>query len=164
MQNKNTALILWLAAALITFLSSCRVRENQQEFLPAAEDVGEPQPRASDLVLPELLPSPEQIHLNEESAPNAKQLAKFESLEIVDPDTSPKLRLTGHLSDGATNLDEPQFKTQNGILHITINTWRDPEAIATMAVVPFDIIIDLPIPLPAQIFLNGRPIISSTDP
>ncbi len=53
----------------------------------------------------------------------------------------------GDLPDGCTNIVDAlmTIDEEAGLFQVTLGTYRDPEAMCTMALVPFEEVIDLPI-------------------
>lgn len=53
----------------------------------------------------------------------------------------------GHLADGCTSIVDAlmMIDEQAGLFKVTLGTYRDPEAMCTMALVPFEEVIELPI-------------------
>lgn len=145
-------------------LSLCACQEKPAiEQEPDAEELAEPQPRTAAPVPAELLPAEDaEAETPTETTPSeslVKNPAQFDTIELIRTAEGPALRLTGHLPDGATRLLPPEQSTREGVLHISVMMARDPQAIGTMALVPFDITIPLPDPPPAQIMLNGQPVL-----
>lgn len=153
--------ILAIISVVTIWLSSCQEKVAIEKE-PEVEELAEPQPRAVAPVPPELLPvdsAPEPETLPSENM--IKQPARFDSVEIIRTQDGPALRLTGHLPDGATRLLPAEKNIREGVLYITLYTERDPEVMGTMALVPFDVVVPLPNPPPAQIMLNDQPVLGS---
>ncbi len=131
---------------------------------PDAENLDEPQPRESSALRLEgfsdetsyLKPSSEGQTANETKTSFMRRPASFELARIIQTPQGPALKVNGYLPDGATKLLPAEQSLQSGVLHVTLVTERDPEAISTMAIVPYEILIPLTDPPPTQIILNGQ--------
>ncbi len=55
--------------------------------------------------------------------------------------------IRGHLADGCTRIVDTlmEINEEAGFSKVTLGTYRDPDAMCTMALVPFEEVIELPI-------------------
>ena len=142
-----------LAFTCVFGLSSCqKTAKNQNSLLPEHEGV--PQPVDVTQSAPRILTGlePQQADPPGDVLP---LLVHGLSAKMVQLDDSHQLRLTGYLADGATKLCEPEVQIQEDVIHVFLRAERDPDVIATTALVPFDMMVAIPAPMPVRIFLNG---------
>ena len=82
----------------------------------------------------------------DEGAPSEGTGAYIDSVEVVvdDADQAHAL-IQGHLADGCTEIVEylVVYQEETETYTITVGTYRDPEAMCTMALVPFEETLDL---------------------
>lgn len=160
---KNLSLLIPVVTLLT--LTACQEQPGSQTE-PDPDRVGEPQPRSEVSVPPELLPEEQTADPNvprKDKTMSIQKPARFDSIKITRTEDGPALLLKGHLPDGATKLLPAKRDTRAGVLYIEINTERDPEAMGTMALVPFERVIPLPDPPPAQIIVNDRPVVTGAE-
>jgi len=82
--------------------------------------------------------------------PAGAGLAPVDEVEVMMMESLPATAAViarGHLADGCTQIVDMsmQIDEEAGFFKVILGTFRDPEAMCTLALVPFEEVIDLPI-------------------
>ena len=82
--------------------------------------------------------------------PVSDELAPIDELEVIIMESLPATAAViarGNLADGCTHIVDMsmQIDEEAGFFKVILGTYRDPEAMCTMALVPFEEVVELPI-------------------
>jgi inhibitor of cysteine peptidase len=82
--------------------------------------------------------------------PAGDGLAPIDEISVIIMESLPATAAVvarGHLADGCTHIVDMmmQIDEEAGLFRVTLGTYRDPEAMCTMALVPFEEVVELPI-------------------
>jgi inhibitor of cysteine peptidase len=126
--QKKWILVLLFLISITAAACTAAAPEPTQMPIPAQPDLTLPTPSVSGMV------------------GERGQSAMVDQIDVLILESFPvqvNVRITGNLPDGCTYLDEFEDEQVENTFEITIWTVRDPEAMCTMALVPFEETVSL---------------------